>query len=212
MTIVTLAHAHHIIAKHYGPQFDYRILSKTVTIGVPPIERTQQGAPTLAWNRVRPGRDSEIRIGCLRDSHSIDWEWHPTPSAPPAFQLANVKALDTNSSNRGSLHGVSYQYLRTVFGRPNGRIADDKVTTSWVIAFTDGTVASIYDYKDTNRFSPELPTVPEMRLMNRTWELGGTRHALWHVGRVLDLLFQRKCRLTAAIPACCPVSKYLCIP
>ena len=52
-------------------------------------------------------------------------------------------------ANRTSLQGympARYEELVAVFGEPEG--GGDKTTVEWCLAFEDGTVATIYDWKE----------------------------------------------------------------
>ena len=73
--IVTARDARKIIAQHYGNDFEYRILSRSTTLGVRPVLQTTLGYPTLAWIRLSPGQDSAVRIGKLLPDNTIDWMW-----------------------------------------------------------------------------------------------------------------------------------------
>lgn len=67
--------------------------------------------------------------------------------------------------------------IEAVFGKPNFEdgCGYDKVTTEWDITFSDGTVATIYDWK---RYEMGAPTMDEYE----NWHIGGK------VGRAVDLV------------------------
>jgi len=67
---------------------------------------------------------------------------------------------------------ASYDTLCEVFGEPEV-LDDEKVQVQWAIKFTDGTLATIYDWKDTNRKSEILK-----------WHIGG--HCQAAVYNVVD--------------------------
>ena len=74
---------------------------------------------------------------------------------------------------------TSYSELVDIFGEPQFGPDDrtgDKVTCEWIIDFSDGTVATIYDWKEQ-----ETP-------MHKTqWHVGGkSREAYWNVLEVID--------------------------
>jgi hypothetical protein len=60
---------------------------------------------------------------------------------------------------------ASYDTLCEVFGEPEV-LDDDKVQVQWAIKFSDGTLATIYDWKDANRTSEILK-----------WHIGGHSEA-----------------------------------
>jgi len=88
------------------------------------------------------------------------------------FQLTTAQA-----ANGTSLQGyitTTYQRLIEIFGTPE--YGGDKTTVTWCIEFADGTVATIYDWKET--------TTP---IDLHQWHVGGhTRKALWHVIDLVD--------------------------
>jgi hypothetical protein len=66
---------------------------------------------------------------------------------------------------------TSYDRLVELFGKPTQLEADGKVQVEWVMKFTDGTLATIYDWKENQ--IPEGVT---------EWHVGGhTQHALYNV-------------------------------
>lgn len=69
--------------------------------------------------------------------------------------------------------------LEATFGAPCFEGEGDKVTTEWQLFFTDGTVATIYDWKRYEMGAPEM----DERI---TWNIGGTSYLA--VERVEDSL------------------------
>ena len=66
---------------------------------------------------------------------------------------------------------TSYDRLVELFGQPTQVEADGKVQVEWALKFTDGTLATIYDWKENQ--VPEGVT---------EWHVGGhTQHALYNV-------------------------------
>lgn len=67
---------------------------------------------------------------------------------------------------------TSYDRLVKLFGEPTrGESDDGKVQVEWAMKFTDGTLATIYDWKENQ--VPEGVT---------EWHIGGhTKHALYNV-------------------------------
>lgn len=66
---------------------------------------------------------------------------------------------------------TSYDRLVELFGEPTQLEADGKVQVEWAMKFTDGTLATIYDWKE------------EKTALDVTeWHVGGhTEHALYNV-------------------------------
>jgi hypothetical protein len=73
--IVTANDARELIRSAYGADFKFKILSKSVTLGVRPV---YDPAPSLAWIRLCPGADSAVKIGELSRDGYINWSWEPT--------------------------------------------------------------------------------------------------------------------------------------
>ncbi len=76
---------------------------------------------------------------------------------------------------------VSYSKVVEVFGEPeyHGDRGDSRVIFEWVITFADGTVATIYDYKQSKLYGddPDAPTPDEMKtLPSFEWHIGGKDH------------------------------------
>ncbi len=73
----------------------------------------------------------------------------------------------------GSIH-TSYAELVDAFGEPLP--GDDyKVSSEWIIRDTlSGKVFTIYDWKETDLYREDLPTVEKFRSSGRTtWHIGG---------------------------------------
>lgn len=89
----------------------------------------------------------------------------------------------TTGINRGagtSLQGyvtAQYSQLVAIFGEPSKDVDGYKVSTEWEITFANGVEATIYDYKDTNLYSDELPTPDAFRAATEQtpyeWHIGG---------------------------------------
>lgn len=65
--------------------------------------------------------------------------------------MTTFTQTDTNNLNGSHLQGVvtvDYQKLVKIFGEPERFSGDGKTTVEWDIEFDDGTVASIYDWKE----------------------------------------------------------------
>jgi predicted dehydrogenase len=85
------------------------------------------------------------------------------------MQATQVKSTDNyNALNGTSLQGyvrTTYAQLVELFGPGIG--AGDKTTAEWILEFDDGTVATIYDWK-------ELETPTDVY----NWHVGGKRGAM----------------------------------
>lgn len=85
--------------------------------------------------------------------------------------------VPTASSGSGSLIGyvsLNFCELLDVFGPP--RCGDDyKVSTEWLVEDTDtGRVFSLYDYKETELYCADLPSVDDFRKQpDYRWHIGG---------------------------------------
>lgn len=62
------------------------------------------------------------------------------------IQFKNVRTVSTSGSCLQGYIKTTYNELVNVFGNPT-TLQGDKVTVEWTIQFTDGTVATIYDWK-----------------------------------------------------------------
>jgi len=70
-----------------------------------------------------------------------------------------------DKANGTSFQGTvttTYNNLIDLFGQPRKGSIDKKTNCSWVLEFTDGTVATIYDWK-----------MPEIPMEAYKWHIGG---------------------------------------
>jgi len=67
---------------------------------------------------------------------------------------------------------TTYDELVNVFGKPT-KLRGDKITVEWILQFSDGTVASIYDWKES-----------ETPMGTYRWHIGGKSQ------RAVDLVHQ----------------------
>jgi hypothetical protein len=77
------------------------------------------------------------------------------------IQFENTRFTSASGSCLRGYIKTTYDELVSVFGEPT-KLKGDKVNVEWTIKFSDGTVATIYDWK--------LSTVP-MGVYN--WHIGG---------------------------------------
>ena len=62
------------------------------------------------------------------------------------IQFKNVRSASTSGSCLQGYIKTTYDELVNVFGEPT-TFQGDKITAEWIIKFSDGTVATIYDWK-----------------------------------------------------------------
>lgn len=90
--------------------------------------------------------------------------------APLPFMVGRANAVGT--SLQGELQ-IPFSRVVEVFGEPQ-ESDGYKVAFEWRIAFADGTVATIYDYKASSLYNDEYPTPEQMREQNFSdWHIGG---------------------------------------
>ena len=95
------------------------------------------------------------------------------------FRRADVDNIG-GTSLRGYIH-TTFWHLVSVFGDPH-LVNGDKTNAEWILIFNDGTIATIYDWKE--------PTVP---LGYHNWHIGGLSQDA--VQRVTDVLTLRLSRM-----------------
>lgn len=84
---------------------------------------------------------------------------------------------------------ASYEQLHKLFGEPLEHPDPYKVSSEWIIQFDDGSIATIYDYKETNLYDSCGPSVEEFRALPLySWHIGGTSAEA--VQRVQDIVDQ----------------------
>jgi hypothetical protein len=85
------------------------------------------------------------------------------------------KYADFDMTSLQGYVNTTYAKLVEVFGEPN-LFEDSKVTCEWNIKFSDGTIASIYDYKEN-----------ETPLEQYDWHVGGfNKYAVERVKQTLQ--------------------------
>lgn len=99
------------------------------------------------------------------------------------FYTHNDKPINANGTCLVGYINVSYFDLKNVFGDPFG--GDQyKTDVEWEIEFEDGTVATIYNYKDGISYLGKIHGVPKSKI--KEWHVGGhNSKALEHVCAVL---------------------------
>jgi len=81
---------------------------------------------------------------------------------------------------------ISYKNLVKAFGKPTSQkpSGDDKVRIRWSIEFEDGTVATIYDWKNYGK------SVKWVKENYTEWHVGGKNQ--YAVDKVLDVLQEKQ--------------------
>lgn len=99
----------------------------------------------------------------------------------------NFRKMRKNEWTSTSLQGyvdASYKQIVKVFGKP-GDGDGEKVDAEWEIIFEDGTVATIYNYKDGKNYNGEEGTKTEDIT---DWHIGGTdKKAVERVNEALSV-------------------------
>jgi len=72
---------------------------------------------------------------------------------------------------------ATYPELVVALGSPNGAGDGGKVSTEWVLRGDDGTLWTLYDYKETSKYAAGLPTPEQFRMKASLepyeWHIGG---------------------------------------
>lgn len=98
--------------------------------------------------------------------------------------ISNELTIKTNGTSlQGFLHNVSYALLLNTFGEHN--LGDEyKVDAEWDLEFSDGTIATIYNYKDGPNYNNGRGDVEDIS----TWHVGGKNEsAVELVGKILNI-------------------------
>ena len=104
--------------------------------------------------------------------------------------IFKTTGVDINGTHLQGYVLARYSDLVKIFGEPQE--ADGyKVSSEWEIEFADGTVASIYDYKETSLYDRDYPSPKNFRIAadkgkGFEWHIGGHNKAA--VARVYDAL------------------------
>jgi hypothetical protein len=95
--------------------------------------------------------------------------------------MQHTRTTDINGTSLKGAVAASFDKLVEVFGQPcllDPPSSIEKVTTEWRIKFKDGTVATIYDWKNYGYVPPRDEKV--------AWHVGGfSSEALTHVKNAL---------------------------
>lgn len=100
------------------------------------------------------------------------------------FITHNTEQINTNGSHLQGYIDVSYDELASLFGQPHDSDGD-KSDAQWDLQFADGTVATIYNYKDGKNYCGSSGT-PKQDITR--WHIGGfTKQAADNVQISVDL-------------------------
>ena len=92
------------------------------------------------------------------------------------IQFVNSSKVSINGTCLQGYIETTYDELVSVFGEPT-TLKGDKVTVEWKIQFSDGTVASIYDWKLSETPKEYYP-----------WHIGGcTRNAVNYINKCMPV-------------------------
>lgn len=99
------------------------------------------------------------------------------------FKTHNDSDIDVNGTSFQGKVFESFEKLLKVFGSPLGASADNKVDVEWEVEMNDGTVATIYNWKDGNAYCGEDGTDP-VDIVD--WHVGGkSKSAAWGIEEIL---------------------------
>jgi len=114
--------------------------------------------------------------------------------AGPVVKASSFPMRVSGTSNQGDIN-VTYTKLVRTFGEPTIKAGPEdigaKEAVEWHIQFPDGTLATIYDYKESPLYEAEEP-ISQAKLTtylrrNRDWSIGGSsKHAATLVRKALD--------------------------
>jgi hypothetical protein len=95
----------------------------------------------------------------------------------PSFALVKE---GPNGGFQGETPPLTYNEIVDIFGKPAYKVDgiddtryDPKISTMWFVKFSDGTLASIYDFQATSLFSNELPAPNTFRKIRTKYHVGG---------------------------------------
>lgn len=89
------------------------------------------------------------------------------------FKTNNDKQINVVGTSLKGYIDISYDHLKEVFGEPCSPC--DKIEAEWDIEFEDGSVATIYSYKETN-----------VEDKTTHWHIGGNSSSVvYHVAHIL---------------------------
>ena len=106
------------------------------------------------------------------------------------FKTQNLDYSKFRGTHRVGLINADYSILCEAFGQPCGAMDDSKSDAAWDIEFSDGTVASIYNYKDGKNYNG--PSGRSLEYIEE-WHIGGnSRRAEILVEKALEDYWTKK--------------------
>jgi hypothetical protein len=99
------------------------------------------------------------------------------------FQTHNQTQVSTGGTSYVGEIKADYKDLKRIFGRPLGESGDGKTDAEWEIAFEDGEVATIYNWKDGKNYNG-ASGIAKTKITN--WHVGG--HSKGVVSRIQYIL------------------------
>jgi len=78
--------------------------------------------------------------------------------------------INVNGTSLIDCIDVSYSELKKAFGKPSKYFDNYKSDAEWVVQFEDGTVATIYNYKNGKNYCG-VNGLPKTKI--RDWHIGG---------------------------------------
>ena len=101
----------------------------------------------------------------------------PTIQEVISQPMIKTKAITLNHTwndilqthGQGKLHGVDYNTLKKIFGKPNIESGSSKTRKHWVVGI-DGVICTIYDWKQGKSYRGYRP------LKDATWNVGGSHN------------------------------------
>jgi hypothetical protein len=90
------------------------------------------------------------------------------------FITHNDSEIDNGGTSLVGSIDIGYNQLKKVFGKPLTYDKGDKVDAEWLIQFNDGSVATIYNYKNGKNYDNK--GLPKTKITN--WHIGGFSDAV----------------------------------
>ena len=85
------------------------------------------------------------------------------------MDFVNSSEVETTGSGLSGYIDVSYRKLVRVFGEPTDDGDGYKMSARWALRFADGTIATIYDYKDAKTYDADGLDTADIT----EWHIGG---------------------------------------
>ena len=107
--------------------------------------------------------------------------------------MKNDQSLNVIGTSLKGTFEATYKELVGILGEPCKFADKYKVSTEWKIKF-DGHIFTIYDFKETNLYSNELPTVKEFRSdpLPKYWHVGGYENPDYFLYNLLEKIKEKK--------------------